>query len=299
MKVLEISKKGEQKEREVSRQEIAHEFGLYSRDIRPVYSVKQLSTIAPRENGLIINLGEIKMIIGKDRLVLFNIENKSIAEEFLPQLMQRIENKEMRSSFSMRVIDFALTFALLILSTEFDKYDAKVQKVLYKLKRITSDHLLEALLNEKKHLNKLHTMVREIEESAEEVLRDDQELEYMCFTEATPEEADSILDHAWEQFEDLSHKIAQLDEHIDDTQEIITLKMANRRNAIIRFDLLATMITATLSGLAVVTGIFGMNMQNNFENSVLAFYALTATILITFFVASYASYKYLKKKKLW
>ena len=62
---------------------------------------------------------------------------------------------------------------------------------------------------------------------------------------------ESVIEHAWEQFEDLSHRIHELDEHVDDTQDFITLKMANRRNLIIRFDLIISILTAILSGFAV------------------------------------------------
>jgi Mg2+ and Co2+ transporter CorA len=112
-------------------------------------------------------------------------------------------------------------------------------------------------------------------------------------------ELESILEHAWEQFEDLSHRIDELNENIDDTQEFITLKMANRRNAIIRFDLYATIITAMLSGMAVIVGAFGMNLPNHMEQNDLSFYLVNIAIILFFFAGLVFAVWYIKRKKLW
>ena len=80
------------------------------------------------------------------------------------------------------------------------------------------------LLNTKKHLNKLQISVREAEEAAEEVLKDEEEIELLCLGKNQQKEMESVIEHAWEQFEDLSHRIHELDEHVDDTQDFITFE---------------------------------------------------------------------------
>lgn len=302
MRTCEINAKGKVIEREVLRKDIAEEFEIHSRDLRPVLSIKQLSTISPRGNAIIINAGEIKMLIGKQKVFVFNILSEQISDELIPGLAVKLQNllKDDRTAFEFIILEHALTFALQKFREEFEKHEKNVQKTLYKLKSMITDQHFEGLLNIKKNLSKLQTKVQEMEEATEETIKDEEDIQAMCLSnpEATTE-AESILEHVWEQFEDLAHQIRELNENIDDTQEIITLKMANRRNVIIRFDLVATMITAVLSGLAVVVGVFGMNLKNTFEESTPAFFTV---VLFSggFFVFSFvALWWYLKKKKIW
>ncbi len=98
------------------------------------------------------------------------------------------------------------------------------------------------------------------------------------------EEAESILESFLEQVEDVSHKLSRLEDDIDDTQEILTLKLNNRRNMIIRFDLIATIITGILALLTLVTGIFGMNVLNKFEDSQTVFFWINIGMMVAFVI---------------
>lgn len=299
MHTLELFSDGTLSEKDALRKDIAAEFGLHSRDLRPVFSVKQLSTISPRENAIILNLGDIKIIVGRKKAMFFNAQSEEMQKEFFPKIGEKIKS-EKDSIFELLVLEFSLGFAYEKMRGKFLENEIGVQKMFLKFKKNITDQHFEALLNLKKHISKLEISVKELEEAAEEILRDDEEVESMCLSgEKHATEIESILEHAWEQFEDLSHRIHELNENIDDTQEIITLKMANRRNVIIRFELIATLITAVLSGLAVIVGAFGMNLRSDLENSVFAFYAVLLFVTVSFFAAISLSSWYLKKKKIW
>lgn len=299
MNIVEITADGKQKHREAQRFEITHEFQMYSRDLRPVFSIKQLSTISQKGTGILLNIGEVKVIIGKESAIIFHGGKPEILEEMIPKMLQVLQDDGRKASFELRMFECALNFSLEMLQREFKKIERSAQKILIRLRKTISDEYFEMLLNTKKHLNKLQISVREAEEAAEEVLKDEEEIELLCLGKNQQKEMESVIEHAWEQFEDLSHRIHELDEHVDDTQDFITLKMANRRNLIIRFDLIISIITAILSGFAVVTGIFGMNLRSTFENSNTAFVLVILGIIFGAFFLILLSFWYLRKKKIW
>ncbi|CAL5399303.1 unnamed protein product [Camellia sinensis] len=55
------------------------------------------------------------------------------------------------------------------------------------------------------------------------------------------------------------HKLLSLKEYIDDTEDLINIKLGNVQNQLIQFELLLTAATFVATIFAVVTGIFGMN----------------------------------------
>ncbi len=299
VRIIEIFSDGSLVEKDSLRKDIAEEFELHSRDLRPVFSVKQLSTISPRKNAIILNLGDVKIIVGKNKAMFFNAQSEEMQIEFLPKIAEKILETE-NPIFEFLILEFSLGFSYEKMRGKFLENEINIQKIFLKFKKNITDQYFEALLNIKKHLSKLEIAVKELEEATEEILRDEKEVELMCLSgKKHTAEIESILEHAWEQFEDLSHRIHELNENIDDTQEIITLKMANRRNEIIRFELVATLVTAILSGLAVVVGAFGMNLNSRLESSTFAFYSVILLLFLLFFGSLFLANRYLRKKKIW
>lgn len=301
MITIQIDTNGHETERDILRKDIAQEFGMYTRDLRPVFSIKQLSTISSRGNGIILNFWDIKLVVGKEKVLLFHADLQHIKSDFVPALREKITQKDSMIPFELRVLEVVLSFAFLKINDGFNRNEAGVHKTLAKLNKDISDEHFEALLNCKKRLNKLQTVAREIEEALEETIKDEEDMQELCLSKQKDEliEVESILEHAWEQFEDLSHRIDELNENIDDTQEFITLKMANRRNAIIRFDLYATIITAMLSGMAVIVGAFGMNLPNHLEDDNYSFFLVNIAIALLFFSGLLLAIWYIKRKRLW
>lgn len=302
MQTVEITKGGKIIEHDFLRKDVAEYYDMYVRDLRPVFSAKQLSTISRRGEGIIVNLWEIKMVIGKDSLLLFQPNNKHIQGNFIPLLEEKVKSIPPESRFSLGILESCLAYSFQLLNTDFEKNEKSVHHAFLKLKKNITDEQFETLLNVKKRINKLQITIKEIEEMLEEIMKSEEDMEELYLVQKGKndiEEVESILEHYWEQFEDLSHRVHELNENIDDTQEFITLKMANRRNVIIKFDLLATLITAVLSGMAVVVGAFGMNLKNNFEASNAAFLLVIIASFLFFLFALIATHWYLKRKKVW
>lgn len=59
------------------------------------------------------------------------------------------------------------------------------------------------------------------------------------------------------------NKLLSLKEYIDDTEDLINIKLGNVQNQLIQFELLLTAATFVATIFAVVTGIFGMNFADS------------------------------------
>ncbi|DBB05583.1 TPA: hypothetical protein ACH3X1_012527 [Trebouxia sp. C0004] len=75
-------------------------------------------------------------------------------------------------------------------------------------------------------------------------------------------------------------------ERIDDAEDLINIELDHRRNELVALDLVITAVSTMFAFVAMIGGIFGMNMKNGYEESHLAFlwatYGGTAGAVILF-----------------
>lgn len=298
---LYIDKAGNSDELEVSRKDLTKKFGVHTRDLRPIFAKKQAITITSRGESIIINFHSVKMVVGKNGVYVFNLENKKIIDYFLPLLLKKIKDPGEKIRFEHLIIEVALQYMVEKLNRRFDEVERASEQIFQKLQsEKIDDHTFEQLLHLKKRLSKLATKVKDIEDGLEELVEDDDELADLYLGVKSPsdtEDAESILENSLEQIEDVAHKIYELNENIDDTQEVLTLKMSNLRNVIIRFDLLLTAATGILAILAVVVGFYGMNIPNQMEKDSEAIWGVAIVLMAVFILGFGGLLLYLKKKK--
>ncbi len=303
MQTLEIFATGKVTEKELSRKELTEEFDIHSRDLRPIFTKKQTTTILPRGNCIIVSIRSVKMIIGRKKTFVFNLEKKKIPEYFVPLLLEKIERtKKEETRFEHVVLEASLHYVLEKIQRRFEDIERVSDQLMQKLHaEKVHDKTFEQLLHLKKRLSKLETTVEEAETEITDLVSDDEDLQdlYLELKKTSDtDEVESILENILEQIEDVSHKIDELNENIDDTQEILALRMSNMRNTIIKFDLLLTAGTCVLALLAVITGLYGMNLRNDLEQDPRAFENVSIMLLILFFVGLAMLIGWLKRKKI-
>ena len=301
MRCLEINNLGETKEIEVVRRDLAQEFDSHIRDLRPIFSLRQMPTIARRGKSIVINFRAVKVVVGADKVLVFNIDDEKIFESFVAQLTERIIAREEVTRFEHVVLDVSLSYILGKTLDNFEKARRLVERILALLRTQHHDDLFEKLLTAKKTLSKLGKNTRELNELLDDILDDDEDLSELSLSKKskdTDDDVESILENALEQVEDIANRIDELDDNIDDTQEILTLKLSSRRNKIIQVDLILTSITAVFALLAVVTGLFGMNILNNIESSNEAFWWVTGGMIVFGIASSVMAHLWMKKKKI-
>ena len=302
MQTLEVLANGKITEKEFSRKAITEEFDIHSRDLRPIFTKKQTTSVLARGNCIIVSLRSVKMVIGNKKTFVFNLEKKKIPEYFVPLLLEKIEktrNEETR--FEHALLETALYYVMEKMQRRFEDIERVSDQLMQKLRaEKVHDQTFEQLLHLKKRLSKLKTTVDEIEGEITELVSDDEELNDLYLGVKSPNDTDeieSILENILEQVEDVSHKIDELEENIDDTQEILALRMSNMRNTIIKFDLLVSTATGVLALLAVVTGLYGMNLKNSLEQDSQAFENVTIALIVIFFLGLGLLIAWLKRKK--
>lgn len=296
MNIVEINLAGEFTPRDVTRKGLADELNLHIRDLRPIFSLSQVATIMSRGTVIVLNLGIIKLLITPQKVIVGNLSERIISEEFIVGLSEKIKNKLPDEPLESWVMDFAMNSKVNRFTRQVQKLERSVEKALKKLDSAHDNKSLEKLLLRKKELSKLEINLKENLNAAEELINEDEELQDLCITQVARgietedilfEEVESIIDSFVEQIEVLLHSIEEIKENIDDTQEIVSLKLGTQRNVIIKFELIASLVTVVFSFLAVITGLYGMNIKNHFEESNIAFAAIVAVfllVLILFFV---------------
>lgn len=300
MHCLKINSNGKVSEIEVIRRDLAQELDLHIRDLRPIFSLRQMPTIARRGKSIVINFRAVKLVVGVDKVLVFNSEDEKIVENFIPLLTERIIAREEMVRFEHTVLDVALGYILSKTLYNFEKAQRLVEKILAMLRTQHHDEVFEKLLTTKKKLSKLGKNTRELNEMLDDLLDDDDDLTdlSLALKVSDTDDVESILENAVEQVEDIGNRINELDENIDDTQEILTLKLSSRRNKIIQVDLVLTSITAVFAFLAVVTGLFGMNILNNIEASNQAFWWVTVGLIVVGLLSTLLTHLWMKKKKI-
>ena len=304
MNVIQINPNGTLEQIDINRKNIMRQYSIHNRDLRPVFTRKEFSVIMPRGNCIVLSVRSVKLILTSNRVLIFNLEKTKIQDYFIPFLVEKIKNTphEERILFEHLVLEVSLLYILEKFQRRFDDIDRTSIQILGKLReKKLHDQTFEQLLHLKKRLSTLGTHLTEVEDEFTELVDDEDDLKEF-YLDANPEtltdtdNIESILETMLEQAEDISHRARELEENIDDAQEILTLKMNNIRNMVIKFDLFLTAIACFFTFLAVITGLYGMNLKNHLEQSSFAFYIVLGTMGI-FFLIGFGVLAYWMRRK--
>ncbi|KAF9674358.1 hypothetical protein SADUNF_Sadunf10G0119100 [Salix dunnii] len=110
------------------------------------------------------------------------------------------------------------------------------------------------------------------------------------------DQLEMLLEAYFVAIDNAQSKLFTLKEYIDDTEDLINIKLGNVQNQLIQFELLLTAATFVATIVAVVTGIFGMNFVASIFDYPSAFYWVLiisgfACVLLYFSFLFYFRYK--------
>ncbi len=309
MHLFQIQSNGESQLQDIAKTAVAKRFDMHTRDLRPVFLSHQLFTISVRGEGIIVNLGKIKMIIGTSELYLFQMKNEKRMRKFIEILSQKLKTKKEEDKsipFEFLVLETAFTFILEKIAGHYENFEKRLEKLLEVISDTPSQENFEKLLLKKKEISRLEKSAQEIQNALNEVLDDEEELEDIWISkkknsEFEEEDVESILENLLEQVVEISHKIDEKKENIDDTQEIITLKLSSIRNTIIHYDLLLSAFGVIVGIGTLISGFYGMNVLNPHTNtpSTDAFFSIIGGVILASFLLFFFFFRLLKKKKIW
>lgn len=307
MKMFKITPSGEVSAVQFTKKLLAHEFDMHTRDLRPILFLRQLFTISVRGDGIIMNLGSVKLCIGQQKAYFFPMLSEKKDQEFSDAIIKKITNKDSEDHhipFEFLILEVAFDFVLDSTTSHFNSFDNRLTKLLVKLSENPTQNSFEELLRRKKELLRLEKTTQELQDALNEILEDDEEIASILLSEQKTnnfelEDVESILENILEQIMELSHKIYQHKESIDDTQEIITLKMSSTRNVMMQIDLLSSVGTAILAVGTLIAGFYGMNLSNNLEPSFTAFLLISCGVVLISLFGFLLFFRFMKKKKIW
>jgi magnesium transporter len=301
MKTTIIKNNNDFSEENINRTDFSKLLSLNIRNLRPVFSILQVSTILPRTNAVIINLGFIKAILTEKTAYFLHQNNSESLEAFLEKLKEQLKSTK-RENFYLFILEKILDAKAKQMNKKISLIEDSLQKLLNSIQKNFSNHNLETMLFLKKRISKMETRLNEIHSAAKEVLEDEQNfLDLISLGQVKKfdrTETESILENFIEQIEDSMGHIFRAKEELDDTDQYINLKLSSQRTTVVRIDLIATLFALIFSFLAVLVGLYGVNLKNGFENSNIAFYILSFILIIIFIIMSGAFIIFLKKRKI-
>jgi magnesium transporter len=297
MKYKIINSTGKISEKRFSRREISEKFDIHVRDLRSIYGVRQINSIASRDNCLIISLGNIKAVIGKNSCYLFDDNNCNLNNILVTEISTELKKESNNEvNFEFLVLEVFLQSKLKTINKESNGVITKIDNVLSKLKKTISDKDLEAVWKLQKELGNIRGTTQAIEEELREIIEDDDFDDFYLIKNCSKDDVEFMLEHFLEQIEIAEYRLTQTNDSIGYTQEFITIKLSSRRNLIIRYDLLATLFTLIVGIMTLITGIYGMNIHNGFEQNTSAFVFILLGLFSLFIISVGIFWKFMMKK---
>ena len=292
MKALKINKFGELEELNIMKKDMAEKYELNIRDLRPVYSLLQVATFLPRKNVLIVNLGKYKAVISKNE-AYFLIHHPNHLLDYIKDFLEihshKLKEKDVDRIFYLYILEKILDAKYQEIKEKNQDMMSEANSVLDKIRKSFHEKDLEPLVRIKKRVLRNESKLAEILAAVKEVLDDDENFEELISlggnVEVNSLEAESVLENFLEELEDEIGNLNQVKETLDHGQEIIDLTLSIRRTNISRIDLFATVSSLVMGILAVIVGLYGVNLKNHLENSDIAFYVLAA-LLVLFIILS-------------
>jgi hypothetical protein len=212
MRALEVDITGQTTEKEVGKKDLTMRFAMHSRDLRPILSLRQMPTLSRRGNAIVLNFRSVKILVGENSALVFNLESDKITNKFIPELVERLKIRE-KVRFEHAVLEGALLYILAKTRVKYERLLRAAEFMLESLRVSLKDEKFEKLLVIKKQISKLGKNARELTEILDEIVDDDEEMLELYFgkTPADPDEIESILEDAVEQIEDVSNRIEELE----------------------------------------------------------------------------------------
>ena len=107
-----------------------------------------------------------------------------------------------------------------------------------------------------------------------------------------------LLEYYLMRLEGLHNEAERMLEAARETEDSIALTLSNRRFEINRLELILSIAALPVAIGALVSGIFGMNLQSTLELSVVAFYLCTGLIVVGAVAVFWAIYSWAVRRRI-
>ncbi len=267
----------------------------------------KLSSLIIRKNSYILKLNGIRAIITSEKIYIFN-NNSTIDFKLYQHILTQFEDQNIIS----KDLPFELKILELILIYICKNTDEKISELSDKVKRIILDKInsskhrqILSIQNELLNTNMLYEEIRiiiyNLMKSEEDMFRI-----YLSKKSTNPEEIDSNDKNKIDEFEILLEnyenlikedtcQIVRLIKEVESVLRLTEIHLAEFRNDIAVFNSRISVVTLCTSFGALISSIFGMNLNNTFENNTGGLYICALIIIIICILIFVYAYNKLKK----
>ncbi|KAL3154512.1 hypothetical protein ABBQ32_013974 [Trebouxia sp. C0010 RCD-2024] len=235
--------------------------------------------------------------------------------------------------YELRVLEVVLESVCTHLERLTSELEAAAHPALDALTNKVSTHNLERVRRIKNRMVRLNTRVETIHELLEKLLDDDDDMKDLNLTakqlemertvslqrnslkagqppgsplfgaepeddDADAQEVEMVLETYFMHIDNTYNKLQTLTEYIDDTEDYINIELDNQRNQLIRIELVLTAATFSVAIIGSIAGIFGMNLNNQREDSYAIFLVVTLASTVGAVLIFAAVIAYCRHKKL-
>lgn len=335
--LLEMRKSGDSEIKRMTRDEFIENLGesrLPLRDLRMLLKPTDSSyrskfpALLPRPSSkcYIFEMEHIKLVCFSERCLIFNPEHNA-TQKFINELKEQFKDGEdefkvdNNSEPSMRLLylDSCINnvrdqeFEHVILESALENVVNKFRRhlrikkpalemLLQQIEQDPETHGLKRLLAVKKSLLEFEQRVEHVIKVVQHLLTDNEDLINLYLTEPDRnveehEEIKLLFEAYAADLDEIETETKIFNDMIEDTDQFISAHLDSVRNEIIKLSLFIEIGALVMASGAVVSGIFGMNLNNKIEEHSYGFLLVCLGILLMmfcFFAGFYQKYYQLR-----
>lgn len=326
-KVAQVTYNGTITMRSLQTSEILRESSIYARDLFSLsltskheraikrgaaahHTTRPLSVILPRGKEILLSFGNIRALIERDHVLMFDAHDLSVrqfANEValaFRQHLKEIEASKARGEVPPRDLNyfaepFELVFIEEVLRETCDAFSRRIR--LYEpivdsfvdrvANEVFSDSGVHQLVPIKDSLQSFEIHVKQSIDCLTTLLSNDQDMILLLLTEQAKAEAkgeklsherhedvELLLEEYARQLNNILFEINYLLQRLDSKREFVSLALAGYRNRLLRMHLYLGIVGVSLGIGTTIAGFFGMNLISGLEHSP---YAFNSVVLLT------------------
>ncbi|KAK9473227.1 mitochondrial inner membrane magnesium transporter LPE10 [Dipodascopsis tothii] len=286
---------------EFKKSELLSKHGLLPRDLRKLDTGAHtiVPSILVRNNSILVNLLHIRALIKADMVILFDMTGGGgDYSQTQSMFMYDLEGKLQQGSTAMgglpyeqRALEAILISVVTALDAEMKVHTSVVASILSELEDDIDREKLRHLLIQSKALSTFLQKAQLVRDVLDDMLEQDEDLAGMYLTEklagrSRPPDQHSEVEMLFESYDKHCDEIVQATQsvvsNVRTTEEIVNIILDSNRNALMLLELKFSIMTLGLGGGAFVAALYGMNLRNTLEESVVGFAGVTAfaTVLV-------------------
>ena len=259
--------------------------GKYSFDI---------SSLVIKKNCILLKLDFIRAIIFKNEIYIVELKTSEFLEIKRKLGMNILNNRNNKGNFHINFIDFLFTE----ISNYFDNLihdiapkissnneQIKLGNYIYNDFRI----LQTSLLNLEYRIKEIKNLINELLDGNEDII--DLGLDEKNIDGTLIEE---MIENYNLKFQDLDNDVTKLTREIENVQNLFNIDLAKKRNVYAIFNIYISIASLSLSFGSYIGSMFGMNLNNKFEESNTAFISTFLSSLFLVFISLVIQIKYFR-----